>query len=61
MTSKEVIEYSKELLKEQMHYLYHFRYLQRKHSPFIDYSTEIKNKLKNVNYLKAIIKRFEND
>ncbi len=57
MTSKEVIEFTNKMLKEQKHWLNHFIYMNK--TRYSDYTQEIKNKRYCVNYLKRVLKEFK--
>ena len=57
MKDSDLIEFSKKMLKEQSHWLNHFKYMQK--TRYSNYSQEIKNKQHNIRYLKAVIRRFE--
>lgn len=54
MTTKEAIEFTEKMLKEQKHWLNKFIYMNK--TRYSDYTSEIKNKRYCVNYLKYILK-----
>ena len=60
MKDSEVIEYSKSMLKQEQRKLRHSRYEQKK-EPETNWNPFIDNYTRNIRYLKAIIRKFENN